>query len=187
MTQQNNTYSAPGPSSRRLAFSWRHIIKDCLLFVALGILVGGLLNFGLLANAFNGTLIPEIQRNQLADLKLKSAKLNPGISFIDLAVAKKLYDEKTAIFLDARAIHDYEEGRISGAISLPARDLLKGLVDPEKILPDKGAVLIAYCDGGECELSLDIAKVLSDRGYQNIFILGEGYPGWEGAGYPVDK
>jgi rhodanese-related sulfurtransferase len=187
MMQQNNPGSAPGTSSRRLAFSWRRIIKDCLYFVALAILVGGLLNFSLLANAFNGTLIPKIQQNQLADLKLKSAKLNPEISFIDLPVAKKLYDEKTAIFLDARAIKDYEAGHISGAINLPARDLLKGNIDPNKILPDKGAVLISYCDGGECELSLDIAKVLSERGYLNIFILGEGYPGWQGAGYPVDK
>jgi rhodanese-related sulfurtransferase len=186
MMQQNKPGSSPGASSR-LTLSWRIIIKDCLYFIALAILVGGLLNFGLLANAFNGTLVPKIQQNQLADLKLKYAQLDPGISFINLLYANKLYDDKLAIFLDARSLQEYKTAHISGAINLPARDLLKGIIDPTKILPDKEAVLIAYCDGGECELSLDIAKVLSARGYQNIFILGEGYPGWEAAGYPTDK
>jgi rhodanese-related sulfurtransferase len=187
MTQQIKTNSTPGTSGSRPDFSWRLIIKDCLYFVALAILLGRLLNLGLLANAFNGTLVPKIQQNQLADLKLKYAQLDPGISFINLLYANKLYDDKLAIFLDARSLQEYDAGHISGAISLPARDLLKGIIDPIKILPDKQAVLISYCDGGECELSLDIAKVLSARGYQNIFILGEGYPGWEAAGYATDK
>ena len=187
MMQQNKTSPAPGTPSSRPAFSWGPVIKDCLYFVALAILVGGLLNFGLLANAFNGTLVPKIQQNQLADLKLKYAQLDPGISFINLLYAHKLYDDKLAVFLDSRSLQEYETAHISGAISMPARELLKGIIDPIKILPDKEAVLISYCDGGECELSLDIAKVLSTRGYRNIFILGEGYPGWETAGYPTDK
>jgi len=62
-----------------------------------------------------------------------------------------------------------------------------GEIDPGKILPNKDAVLITYCDGGECELALDVANGLSDRGYNNVFVLVEGYPGWEAAGYPVDK
>jgi len=187
MMQQNKTGCVPDTSRSRLVFSWRLIIKDCLYFVALTILLGGLLNYSLLAKAFDGTLIPEIQQNQLAVIKSRNTQLDAGISFINLVDAKKLYDDKLAIFLDARSLQEYETAHISSAINLPARELLKGIIDPIKIIPDKAAVLIAYCDGGECELGLDIAKVLSKHGYQNMFILGEGYPGWEAAGYPMDK
>jgi rhodanese-related sulfurtransferase len=70
---------------------------------------------------------------------------------------------------------------------VPDREFLMGEIDPAKILPNKETVLITYCDGGECELALDVAKGLSESGYNNIFVLVEGYPGWEAAGYPVDK
>jgi rhodanese-related sulfurtransferase len=187
MIQQTKTGSAPGVSGNRPAFLGRPVIKDCLYFLALAILLGGLLNYSLLAGAFNGSLIASIQQKQLVDLKSKSALIYPGISFVELESAKKLYDDKLAVFLDARSSLEYDVGHISGAIHMPAKDLLKGIIDPAVLLPDQQAVLIAYCDGGECELGLDIARELSGRGYLNIFVLGEGYPGWETAGYPTEK
>ena len=184
--QQTATDHTSESSGREPTFSWRHVIKDCLYFVAIAILLGGLLNYSLLSNAFNSTLIPRIQQNQLVNLRSKAKQLY-GISVIELLSAKQLYDEKTAIFLDARTAQEYEIGHISGAISVPDREFLMGEIDPGKILPNKDAVLITYCDGGECELALDVANGLSDRGYNNVFVLVEGYPGWEAAGYPVDK
>jgi rhodanese-related sulfurtransferase len=189
MIQQAKTGPASESSSRqsRPVFSWKAVIKDCLYFLALAILLGGIWNYSLLLKAFDGTLITEIQQNQLAELKLKAKQLYPGISFIDLVSAKKLYDDRVAIFVDARTSQEYENEHISGAISLPVRALLKGDIEPDKVLPDKEAVLITYCDGGECDISLELSKELSERGYQNIFVLGEGWPGWEAAGYPMDK
>ena len=186
MIQQTKIGYASESSNKRPTFSWRLVIKDCLYFVAIAILLGGLLNYSLLLKAFNGTLIPKIQQNQLVNLKSKASLLY-GISVIDLISAKPLYDEKIAIFVDARTLQEYKIGHISGAISMPDREFLMGQIDPGKILPNKEAVLITYCDGGECELAIDVAKGLSERGYNNVFVLGEGYPGWEAAGYPVDK
>ncbi|MCL6449408.1 MAG: rhodanese-like domain-containing protein [Armatimonadetes bacterium] len=54
-------------------------------------------------------------------------------------------------------------------------------------IPGQAAMLVTYCDGGECDLSVELAKELIDRGYSNVFVFGEGYPGWEEAGYPVEK
>jgi len=185
--QQTKTDSAPKHSHRNPDLSWRLIIKDCLYFIALAILLGGVLNFSILADAFNGSLTGKIQQNQLESLKAKSQQIYAGISFIDLTAAKQLYDDKLAVFLDARTLNQYKTAHIAGSISMPPRELLMGITDPSKVVPDKKTVLIAYCDGGECELSLDIARELSSQGYQNIFVLGEGYPGWETAGYPIDK
>jgi rhodanese-related sulfurtransferase len=185
--QQTDTGYVSASSSRHPVFSWRMVIKDCLYFLTLAILLGGIWNYSLLFKAFNGTLITNIQQNQLAALKSKAAQLYPGISFIDLVSAKKLFDDRLAIFVDARVLQEYETAHISGAISLPVREFLIGEIDPGKTLPDRETVLITYCDGGECEIALDVAKDLSEHGYHNIFVLGEGYPGWEAAGYPVDK
>jgi rhodanese-related sulfurtransferase len=189
MSQQAKTGLVSESSSRqsRPVFSWKAVIKDCLYFLALAILLGGIWNYSLLLKAFDGTLITEIQQHQLAELKSKAEQLYPGISFIDLVSAKKLYDDRVSIFVDARTSQEYESEHISGAISLPVRALLQGDIEPDKVLPDREAVLITYCDGGECDISLELAKELSERGYQNIFVLGEGYPGWEAAGYPMDK
>jgi len=186
MIQQTKTGFPSDSSNKHPSFSWRLVIKDCLYFVGIAILLGGVLNYSLLVKAFNGTLISKIQQNQLANLKSKASLLY-GISVIDLVSAKPLYDEKIAIFVDARTLQEYSIGHISEAISIPDREFLMGQIDPGKILPDKEAILITYCDGGECELAVDVAKGLSERGYNNVFILGEGYPGWEAAGYPVDK
>jgi rhodanese-related sulfurtransferase len=185
--QQATTGSASGSTSGRPAFSWRLIIKDCLYFVALAILLGGLLNYSLLASSFKGTLVARIQQNQLANLKTTSNQLYPGIAFLDMASAKKLFDDRIAIFIDARTPQEYEVGHISGAISLPVKELLTGVIVPSTILPNKDSVLIAYCDGGGCDYSLEVARQLSTRGYHNIFVLEDGYPGWEAAGYVVVK
>ena len=186
MLPQTKVDYASVSAGRRPTFSWRPIIKDCLYFIALAILLGGLLNSSLLRNAFSGTLIPRIQQNQVVILKAKAKQLY-GVTVIEFASAKQLYDEKNAVFIDARNAQEYEAGHISGAINVPDREFLMGEIDPGKILPNKDSVLITYCDGGECELALDVAKGLSERGYTDVFVLVEGYQGWEAAGYPVDK
>jgi rhodanese-related sulfurtransferase len=145
------------------------------------------LNYTLLLDAIDGTLIDGIHQKQLAELKSKAEQLYPGISFIDLISAKKLYDDKLALFLDARTAPEYQREHISGAINLPVRALVLGDIKLDNVLPDKGALLITYCDGGECDIGLELAKELSERGSNNIFVLGEGYPGWENAGYPMNR
>ena len=184
---------AANPSSKstrnkiQTPFLWSQTIKDCLWIVALAILLGGALNYTLLLDAIDGKLIAGIQQKQLTDLRQKAEQLYPGISFIDLVSAKKLYDDKMATFLDARTTPEYQREHISGAINLPIRALVLGEIELDNVLPDKGALLITYCDGGECDIGLELAKELSMLGYNNIFVLGEGYPGWENAGYPMNR
>jgi len=182
-----NLISKSLTNQTRKVFSWDQTIFDSLWIIFFTILFGSVFNYLLLLDTFNGTLIPEIQERQLAELKSKAEQLYPGISFIDLISAKKLYDDKMAIFLDARTSPEYQREHISGAINLPIRALVLGEIELEKILPDKGALLITYCDGGECDIGLELAKELSTHGYNNIFVLGEGYPSWEHAGYPMER
>jgi len=77
MIQQAKTGLVSESSGRqsRPVFSWKLVIKDCLYFLALAIILGVLWNFSLLLKAFDGRLINEIQQYQLAELKSKAKQL----------------------------------------------------------------------------------------------------------------
>jgi rhodanese-related sulfurtransferase len=128
----------------------------------------------------------ESQQDLLADIRSKAEEPSTGIYYINAVSAKKLFDVSLAIFVDARYLSDYEISHISGAISLPVSSVWKGDIEPDKILPNREAVLITYCASG-CPASLELARELSNLGYTSIFVLNGGYPTWEDAGYPMDK
>lgn len=162
-------------------------LRQCLLLVLLACMLGWSLNYPLFKESFGSGLRIQIQKKQLADLKAKAEQISPGIRFIDLVSAKKLFDERQAIFLDARSPKENAEGSISGSIGISLMSLVKHEVDIEKEVPDRNAVIVTYCSGGECDVGVEMAKELVNRGYANVFVLGEGYPGWSDAGYPVSK
>ncbi len=54
-------------------------------------------------------------------------------------------------------------------------------------LPDKSKEIIVYCHGGDCDLSLQVAKALQEAGYAHVGIFTGGWPDWQKAGYPVAK
>lgn len=162
-------------------------VKEALLIVAVAFVLGSILNFPLLVKSFNSNLVTQIREWQLSQLKAKAQEMNPNIHFIDLVSAKKLFDENQAVFLDARDPDEYSKAHIDRAMGLSVTSAIRGDIPLEEILPDKEAFLITYCDGGECDVSVELAKELVLKGYSNVFVLGEGYPGWETAGYPVMK
>jgi rhodanese-related sulfurtransferase len=110
----------------------------------------------------------------------------PGPLKLELATLKRLYDANAAFVLDAREAAEYSEGHISGAISLPYND---ALADPDRVshLDPGGRPIVVYCSGGDCELSMDLAKVLVQAGRRRVLIYEGGFPEWQGAGYPVAR
>ncbi len=103
---------------------------------------------------------------------------------VSLAKAKTFYDRGGLLVLDARDPGEYADGHIQGAVDAPydqkAGDpdwIMKTAKDPRPIL--------VYCDGGDCELSLDLGTVITQVGHKRVLILTDGYPGWSDAGYPT--
>lgn len=185
LVNQNTLESLTGRNNGQGRF--RSAVREALLIVAVAFVLGSISQFSLIVKSFNSSLIAQMQEWQLSQLKAKAQEMNPNIRFIDLVSAKKLYDESQAIFLDARDPDEYTKAHIAGALGLSVTSAIRGDVPVEEILPDKEAFLITYCDGGECDVSVELAKELVLKGYSNGFVLGEGYPGWEAAGYPVKK
>ena len=105
---------------------------------------------------------------------------------VELAGARRLLDADAALFLDARDSAEYEAGHIPGAMRLTRDDVL---ADPARAraLPVRGRPIITYCEGGECEASLDLANALVEVGYRKVLVYAGGFPEWSAAGQPVER
>jgi rhodanese-related sulfurtransferase len=94
-------------------------------------------------------------------------------------LAKRLRDGDV-IVLDVRPEPEYHAGHISGAISLPIKEITRRL----RTIPKDGQV-VAYCRGPYCVYADDAVRTLKRRGYRAAR-LEDGYPEWARAGLPVD-
>ena len=101
---------------------------------------------------------------------------------ISLNLAKQLFDNNSAIFVDAREEEDYKGGHIQNAINIPYdyyedyEDLIDSL--------DTGAVYVIYCSGEECSLSMDLADYFfNELLFEKILIFEGGWPQWRDAEY----
>lgn len=83
-----------------------------------------------------------------------------------------------AQLVDVRADHEWEAGRIEGAVHLPLAELSERVGEIEKDRP-----VVLYCRGGN--RSTMATKALADAGY-DAAKLSEGIVGWDEAGLPLE-
>ena len=97
--------------------------------------------------------------------------------FISFDEAVALYKSNAALFVDARHNYDYNLGHIAGAINVP----LENFDFPSSRLADtaKDRVIITYCDGAECNSSIELAKKLSEAGFTNVKMFFGGWTEWQ--------
>lgn len=91
--------------------------------------------------------------------------------------ARKLIDEGAQL-IDVRADHEWEAGRIEGAVHLPLAELSTRTSEIDSERP-----VILYCRGGN--RSTMAAAALAEAGY-DAAKLSEGITGWAEAGLPLD-
>ena len=107
-----------------------------------------------------------------------SAPMSVNINF-----AKYLFDNKMAIFIDARDEEDYKLGHIQNAINIPF-DYYEEYIDLIDEL-DSSEVYIIYCNGTECSLSIDLAEYFfNELLFKKILIFEGGWPEWRDLEYP---
>jgi len=115
----------------------------------------------------------------------KDDTVSHEIEIGDILTAKKIYDSG-AVFVDARTEEDYAEGHIKGAISMPAYQFEALKEEFKKIFPVYMPI-VTYCSGRECDDSHVLAHCLLEAGYMDVKVFIDGYPGWEKAGYPIER
>lgn len=115
-------------------------------------------------------------------------QLPPAGAFSEITVeeAVRLYQEKRAIFADARHPADFEAGHIKGAVHLYAADQDIWLPD-FLAATDPATVVVAYCDGADCHLAPELAEILFFNGFDHVQYLKNGWSRWREGGFPVEQ
>jgi rhodanese-related sulfurtransferase len=104
-----------------------------------------------------------------------------AIDTIPAERVKRLLDSGAKVILvDLRPAKDFQEKRLPGSRSMPSAELSKRFEE----IPKTGQVIL-YCACTINEIA-DQAAFLVFRGYRNVFVMPEGFPGWVKRGYPLE-
>ncbi len=103
---------------------------------------------------------------------------------IPLAEARTFFEERSALFADARPGEDYAAGHIEGAACL-ALNRFEEWVDEfiDRTAPE--TLIITYCDGVTCALARALAERLYLVGFENVRYLENGWSRWREADLPT--
>jgi rhodanese-related sulfurtransferase len=96
-----------------------------------------------------------------------------------------LFQTGSAVFVDARPDFDFKLGHIKGAINVPLKeyDARKSALSGVSI----DRVILAYCDGAECNSSIELSVKLMKDGHRNVRIFFGGWSEWAAANLPSEK
>ena len=112
-------------------------------------------------------------------LRHYKAKLEYEIDPSDLHEALARGDE--ILVVDTRTPEAYRRSHIPGAINIPNRTMNTATTAPL----DKGALIVAYCDGIRCNGSTKGAVNMLQLGFRVKELIG-GLDSWQDDGYAVE-
>ena len=135
----------------------------------------------LAVNSFRADGIPWVENWQQ---KVLNEQLTGGLPAVSLKEAKEAYEAGYALFVDARDPDFYKAGHIPGAVNLPVKDFDQVLPKlKEQLLA--APMVITYCDGASCEMSVELTEKLLFAGLEHVEIFTGGIQQWKAAGQPV--
>lgn len=120
-----------------------------------------------------------------------TAQMEPGeISSLSFEQLFLLQECGKTYLIDARHPWFFEQGRIPGAINLPADESL-GEVIPERMpvlrqATDEGRTLVVYCDGFGCKDARTVARHLAAAGL-DVALFGGGWKAWKKMGMATES
>lgn len=128
------------------------------------------------ANPANPTSAAPFKFSTKDDLKDKKGH-------ITVEEAKGLFDA-AATFIDSRKPEPFAAGHVKDAYRLELADFRNG--DPPLLgLIPRDAYVVVYCSGGHCDESEAVAQMMDGSGYKKVYVMHDGFPGWQAAGHPV--
>jgi rhodanese-related sulfurtransferase len=144
------------------------------------LLAASLLGF-LYTAAFNKGFFGEPKQYSSATASHPSSNL----PLIDLSTAQDLFDNGAALFVDARHEFDYNGGHIKGAINIPLKEFDVRKTALAAYPKDK--TVVAYCDGAECNSSIELAAKLFAEGFTDVRIFFGGWKEWTAHQLPTES
>ena len=161
--------------------------KRSLLEAGSIVLIG--LGLGLAYNTFSSRGIDLVRKERQlvwspSSSPRDTSQTSPRPTLINFDEAYRAYQEGRAIFIDARHEEEFKEGHIRGAVSLPLKkleanpNLVQGIA--------KDTLIVTYCSGVECELSIDLGEKLVSMGFTNVKIFFSGWLDWQKRNLPAE-
>ena len=149
----------------------RHTLHEALLIILIATVIG------FLYTAFT-------HRGLFAEKQAPTSDVDTTIvpRFVLYDEAVQLYQSGEATFVDARHSYDFGLGHIKGAINIPLKDFTP---DELRGIP-KDKVLVVYCDGQECNSSVDLGKRIASHGYRNVKVFFGGWREWSNNKQPAE-
>jgi len=136
---------------------------------------------GLAVNGLRRDGIPWVENWQE---KVLNEQLTGGLPAVTLKEAREAYEGGYALFVDARDSDFFKMGHIPGAVNLPVKDF-DGVFPTLKEHLFAAPRIIAYCDGANCETSVELTEKLLFAGLDYVEIFTGGIQQWKAAGLPL--
>lgn len=163
------------------------VLREMIILILLAFVLGIIAQF-ILPNGISLKTEMTILETDTVDVAMPAVMLNPNGDLestnISLAEAYSYFQEQSALFMDAREADVYRDGHISGAINLPAQAFMDSLTYLDGL--DLDRLIITYCDGTECNASIELASNLELMGFTQVYYFFGGWAAWQGAGYPTE-
>jgi len=151
------------------------IIRQALVIGALSVLLGAAVNF---------PLVKRFARGDFRETFFSQADY-PGVRLITIQEAEDLWAAAETVFFDARGVGPYDEGHVPRARNLPEAESRQKFPADVLELPREKAIVV-YCEGGDCQSSLALAKRLHDEGFKDIRVMTGGWEEWKKSGLPTE-
>jgi rhodanese-related sulfurtransferase len=104
------------------------------------------------------------------------------------SLAKQLFD-RNALFIDARTKPEYDSVHVKGAVNIPYEEFHNFPLNQRTEIMrkyNKDGIIVVYCSGGKCEVSIDLAYDIARLGFRSVSIYRGGIHEWKSSGYPVE-
>jgi rhodanese-related sulfurtransferase len=88
------------------------------------------------------------------------------------------------ILVDALSQLSFAHSRLPGAINIPPERVDE--LAP-RLLPDRDAEIVVYCEGPDCDASVEASQRLAELGYTEVRHFAEGKRGWAKAGLEFER
>lgn len=118
--------------------------------------------------------------------KIPEAAGEDDPKYLSIGEAADLYNTPGVIFVDARDEWDYNEGHIKGAVNVPFEGDEQIYLDFVTATPNE-QIVVVYCNGAECDLSLYLGRNLEYDGFTNVNIFFGGWSDWKLKELPSEK
>ena len=133
-----------------------------------------------------GLIYTVIFSEQLLFGEVETSQQKGDITYLSLESLQNAIQSKSKILLiDGRSESAYHKGHILGAVNIPyiQRDYFS-----QQLLSDvaRETPIIVYCSGKNCNISVKLAKFLSQKfGFMHVQVFEEGWEEWVQGENPI--